>query len=126
MNYTLQIEMLERHHALADGDAMALLHDELMLALNAGCFVALSSGEIGARVVGRSTPQEGVTRYAIELDLDERVSGLDDDGAEALVQRAFTDALNASYLIRICTDNLVSVRLASRVVADPATSMYAA
>jgi len=126
MRYTLQLEVLERNDALSDREALALLHDELTLALNAGCFMALSRGDIAARVVGRSTPQEGVTRYAVELDLDERASGLEDDGATALVQRAFSNALNASYLMRICTDDLVSVRLVSRAVADPATSMYAA
>jgi hypothetical protein len=117
MRYTIQLEMLERNAALADREAIALLHDELLLALNAGCFIALSSDEIACHVVGRSTPQEGVTRYTIELELEERSAGLGGHDAAALVQQAFTAALNASYFLRICTDDLVPVRLVSRTVA---------
>jgi predicted lipoprotein with Yx(FWY)xxD motif len=117
MRYTIQLEMLERNAALADREAIALLHDELLLALNAGCFIALSRDDIEPRVVGRSTPQEGVTRYTVELDLEERSAGLGGDDAAALVQQAFTAALNASYFLRICTDDLVPVRLVSRSVA---------
>jgi hypothetical protein len=126
MRYTIQLEMLERNGALADREAIALLHDELVLALNAGRFIALSPADIESRVVGRSTPQEGVTRYAIELDLEERSADLSDDGATALVRQAFTDAVNASYFLRICTDGLVPVRLVSRTVAAPAAWLQAA
>jgi hypothetical protein len=126
MRYTLRLEMLERDDALSDREAIALLHDELTLALNAGCFIALSADDIESRVVGRSTPQEGVTRYTVELDLEERADDLGDDGAGALVQRAFTDALNASYFLRICRDDLVPVRLVSRTFADDATWLRAA
>jgi hypothetical protein len=126
MRYTLQLEVLERHDALSDRQAIALLHDEFMLALNAGCFIALSAGDIEARVVGRSTPQEGVTRYTAELDLEERSTDLDDEAATALLRRAFTSALNASYFLRVCTDDLVPVRLVSRTIADDATWLRAA
>ncbi len=126
MRYTLQLEMLERDDALPDREAIALLHDELTLALNAGCFIALSRDDIESRVVSRSTPQEGVTRYTVELDLQERAARLGDDGASALVQRAFTDALNASHFLRICTDDLVPVRLVSRTAAKSATAVHAA
>lgn len=126
MRYTLQLEMLERNDSLSDRDAVALLQSELTLALNAGFFIALSADDVASRVVGRTTPQEGVTRYAVELNLEERADGLVDADAEALVRQAFTDALNASYFLRICTDDLVTVRLVSRTVADAATSLRAA
>jgi hypothetical protein len=126
MRYTLQLEMLERNDALSAREAIALLQTEFTLALNAGCFIALSASDIESRVVGRSTPQEGVTRYTVELDLEERSAQLDDEGATALVRRAFTNALNASYFLRICADDLVPVRLVSRTFADDATWLRAA
>jgi hypothetical protein len=126
MRYTLQLEMLERNDGLSERDAIALLHDELTLALNAGYFIALSDDDIEARVVGRSTPQEGVTRYTVELDLEERAARLRHDEAGALVQRAFTNALNASYFLRICRDDLVPVRLVSRTLADDTSWLRAA
>jgi len=125
MRYTLQLEMLERNDDHSGREAIALLHDELTLALNAGRFIALSANDIEARVLGRSTPQEGVARYIVELDVEERAP-LGHDGASALVQRAFTSALNASYFLRICKDDLVTVRLVSRTTADTATWLRAA
>jgi hypothetical protein len=48
-----------------------LLRSEFALALNASYFVALSSGDIRIGEIWRSTLQEGVARYAVELLLAE-------------------------------------------------------
>ena len=124
MRYTLQLEMLERNDDFGR-EAIALLHDELMLALNAGRFIALSANDIEARVSAaarrrralRATRSSSTSRSA-------RPSAT--TSASALVQRAFTSALNASYFLRICTDDLVTVRLVSRTIADDATWLRAA
>lgn len=117
--YTLQLEMLERNGALSDQQAIDLLHSEFALALNASRFVAVSADDIGVEVIWRGTPQEGVTRYGVELYLRERTSGLDDERAMALLRRAFQDAINASYFWRVCVDDL-TVKLITRApVAAP-------
>jgi hypothetical protein len=113
MRYTLQLEMLERNGALSDQQAIDLLHSEFALALNASRFVAVSADDIEVEATSRGTPQEGVTRYGVELHLKERTCGLDDEQAMALLRRAFQDAINASYFWRVCVDDL-TVELISR------------
>jgi hypothetical protein len=123
MQYTLQLEMLERNETLSDREAIALLHDELMLAQNAGRFLALSPGDVEMQVVQRNTPQEGVTGYVVRVTLEERASTRDDEHAARRVEQAFTDASNASYFLRVCTDDRMNVRLVSRSAGDHATQL---
>lgn len=117
IRYALQLEMLERDGDLGETAASALLRSELALAQNAGLFDELTPADFAVDAVSRSTPQEGVTRYAVELLLEERHAGLDDDDAAEALRRAFADALNASYFLRVCTDDLIGVTLVSRVPA---------
>ena len=102
--YVVQLEILERNAALSDRQAIELLHAELALANNAARFDSLSGDDIAFEVVSRTSPQEGVARYDVELVLRERDPGLDDAGAQELLRRAFQDACNASFFLRICTD----------------------
>jgi hypothetical protein len=120
MRYTLQLEMLERNGALSDQQATDLLHSEFALALNASRFVALTADDIEVDAISRGTPQEGVTRYGVELYLEERTSGLDDEQAMALLRRALQDALNASYFLRVCVDDLTVKLVARAPVGAPA------
>ncbi len=114
MRYALQLEMLERNADLDDGAAISLLRSELALAQNAGYFDDLTAEDLELGAISRSRPQEGVARYGVDLLLGERIEGLDDDGALTLVRRAFADALNASYLLKVCTDDQITVTLVSR------------
>ena len=104
MRYGLQLEMLERDGALSDHQAIDLLRSELALANNAARFDALSADDIAFEVLSRTSPQEGVARYDVELVLRERAADLDDGAAQALLSRAFQDASNASFFLRICSD----------------------
>ncbi len=113
MHYTLQLEMLEQDGVLGDEHAIELLRSEFALAQNAGRFVAVTPGDLQLGFVERDTPQEGVTRFVVELLVEEREAGLDDERAEAILCRAFTDALNASYFLRVC-DEALTIRLAVR------------
>jgi hypothetical protein len=106
MRYELELEMLEQNGVIGDEQAIALLRGEFALAQNAGRFNAVSAGEIEIGAVSRSTPQEGVTRYVVELLFEEREPGIDDERARALLCRAFTNAINASHFLRICKDAL--------------------
>src|ERR1044072_8075231 len=111
--YAVQLEMLEPDGVVGDEQAIELVRSECTLAQNAGRFAAVTSDDIVLGAVSRSTPQEGVTRYDIELILVERDASIDDRRAKALLCQAFTDALNASYFGRICADAL-TLRLVSR------------
>jgi len=115
-HYTLQLEMLEQDDVLGDEHAIELFGGEFALAQNAGRFDRLTAGDMALGAVSRATPQEGVTRYTVELVVDERQPGLDDERAEAVLCRAITDALNASYFARICDESL-SMQLVSRMPA---------
>ncbi|MEA2220084.1 MAG: hypothetical protein QOJ35_2710 [Solirubrobacteraceae bacterium] len=117
MRYDLQLEMLERDATLGDERAIELLRSEFALARNAAHFDALTGDDVELGEVTRSTPQEGVTRFAVELLLSERGGVVDDERALALLRQAFTNALNASYFVRVCTDDDVTVRLVSRAPA---------
>jgi hypothetical protein len=80
--YELQLEMLERNGALDDRAAMDLLSSEFALAHNAAYFDALSA-DVAFDVLARSTPQEGVTRFTVALELLERRPQLSDDEVSA-------------------------------------------
>ena len=126
IRYELQLEMLERHGALGDRAAIELLRREFTLAHNAAYFDALSAHDIAFYVLDRSTPQEGVTRFTVELELFERRPWRSDDEVTALLDRAFTNALNASYFLRVCTDDVPTVRLLARERAADAALRRAA
>jgi hypothetical protein len=114
MRYALQLEMLERRSDLDDEAAISLLRGELALAQNAGCFDELSAEDFEIGTITRSAPQQDVTSYAVDLLLEERIGDLDDDRAQALVRRAFADAMRASYFLKVSTDDQIAVTLVSR------------
>ena len=123
MRYALQLEMLERRSDLDDEAAISLLRGELTLAQNAGCFDDLSAEDFEIGTITRSAPQQDVTRYGVDLLLEERISELDDGRAQGLVRRAFADAVNASYFLKVTTDDQIAVTLISRgpsAVSSPA------
>jgi hypothetical protein len=113
MRYELQLEMLEQNGVGSDEHAIELLRSEFALTQNAGYFDAVTTREIEVGAIIRSCPQEGVTRYDVELLVSEREDDLDDRRAVARLCRAFTNALNASYFLRICHDAL-TMRLVAR------------
>ncbi|MEA2149524.1 MAG: hypothetical protein QOD69_1354 [Solirubrobacteraceae bacterium] len=120
MRYEIELDVLERRPDLSDDDAIALLHSEFRLALNASHFIALSEDDPIVVVVSRSTPQEGVARYALTLEFAAR-RALSEAQAIALVQREFVRALNASHFWRICVED-PEVTVVSR---EPAVSPVA-
>ncbi len=111
--YRLELDMLERDSALSDRSAIDLLRRDFALAANASYLVALSGDELAINVVSRSFPQEGVARYAVELDLVERAS-MSDRQAGDLVRRELRRAQNASHFLRIAVDDF-RVTLVERV-----------
>lgn len=121
ITYALRLELHERGDAIADEQAIELLRSEFALALNASRFDALGADDIEIRVVSRSPTRDGRARYAVEMRLRERTRELDDERALALLRRAFTDALNASYFLRVCADDLtVDLILRTPACAVPA------
>jgi hypothetical protein len=115
--------MLERPSDLDDEGAVALLRGELALAQNAGCFDDLSAEDFEIGTITRGAPQQDVTSYAVDLLLEERISDLDDDRAQALVRRAFADATRASYFLKVSSADQIAVTLVSRgpsAVSSPA------
>ena len=119
MRYALELEMLEQDGVASEEHAIDLVRSEFALAQNAGYFNAVTPDDIELGEIVRSTPQEGVTRYAVEMLVEERHDRVDEDRALAVLCRAFTHAINASYFLRICDDAL-TMRLVSRTpVAEP-------
>lgn len=119
MRYALELEMLEQDGVAGKEHAIDLVRSEFALAQNAGYFNAVTPEDIELGQIVRSTPQEGVTRYAVEMFVEERHDRVDEDRALAVLCRAFTHAINASYFLRICDDAL-TMRLLSRTpVAEP-------
>ena len=126
MRYEIALETPERDSALTDRQAIDLLQAEFALANNAARFDILSGDDISFYVVSRSTPQEGVARYDVELELRERDPRLDDDGALKLLRRAFQNASNAAYFMRACSDEIAVTLVARAPAADVAPSRLAA
>jgi hypothetical protein len=123
MRYALQLEMVERRSDLDDVAAVGLLRGELARVQNAGYFDDLSAEELAIGTITRSAPQQDVTRYGVDLLLEERIGDLDDDRVQALIRRAFADAMNASYFMRVSRDDQIAVSLAARgpsAVSSPA------
>jgi len=104
--YRIELDVLERDGAGDDRRALALLRSEFSLALNASYFSRLSAHEIDVNVRSRETPQEGVARYEVELELFERTPDMTDEQADELVRREFQHALNASHFWRVCREDL--------------------
>jgi hypothetical protein len=113
MRYRLELDMLEREPALGNGRAIELLRSEFALAINASYFMALSAGDVEVGSIWRSTPRDGVARYAVELVLDERTPAMTDEQAAGLLRREFALAQNASHFIRIASEDF-GVTLAAR------------
>ena len=111
--YRIELDILERDSAAGDRRALALLRSEFALALNASYFRRLSAHEIAVDVRSRETPQEGVARYAVELELFERTPDMTDEQAAELLRREFQHAVNASHFWRTCRDDF-SVGLVGR------------
>lgn len=119
MRYEIEIDVIERRPGLSDRDAIALLRSEFTRALNASHFIALSADDPEVTVVSRTVPQEGVARYAVELEFVER-RAISEADAIALVHSEFARALNASYFSRVeAADPIVRV-VARDLAVQPA------
>jgi hypothetical protein len=114
MRYELQLVMLERRSDLDDEAAIGLLRAELALAQHAGYFDDLSAEDFEVGTITRSAPPHDVTRYRVDLLLEERIGDIDDDRAQSLVRRAFADAVKASYFLKVASDDQIAVTLVSR------------
>ena len=109
VRYSLELDMIERD----DSGGAALLRSEFALALNASYFMALSGEDMHVGAIERSIPQEGISRYRVELVLDERRPALADAQVGELLQREFALAQNASHFLRIAVEDF-GVRLVAR------------
>jgi len=115
MRYEIELDMLERNSALSDPQAIALLHSEFALALNAAYFIALAE-DIDVTILSRTFSQDGVARYRLALELVERGEPIDDAVAATLLRSEFQRALNASHFWRVCVEDFV-VELVARAPA---------
>lgn len=125
MRYTLELEMLERHAVLGSRRGAELLRAEFALALNASYLIHLSAGEIEVGAIWRSVLPHGMTRYVVELVLEERRPGMTDEQAAELVQREFALAQNASHFLRVSRDDF-GARLVARERAGAGVHLRAA
>lgn len=103
--YELQLDVLERNGDLSDSAATALLRSEFARAINASYFALLSYDRVAVDVLSRETPQDGVARYGVVLDFDERTPNMTDEQAAELVSREFQRAQNASHFMRISRES---------------------
>jgi hypothetical protein len=115
--YEIDLDVVERRPDLGDREAIALLHSEFVLALNASHFIALSADDPAIAIQSRTLLGDGVARYALTLDAVERAVVTSDQRAIALVRSEFQRALNASHLWRVCLDD-PTVTILSRAVLD--------
>ena len=116
--YELQLDVLERNGALSDSAAVALLRSEFALALNASYFSHLSD-HVVVEVRSREIPQDGVARYNVVLELDERTPAMTDEQAAELVCREFRRALNASHFMRISGQDFCAKLVVRELAAAP-------
>ncbi len=116
--YVLQLDVLERNGALSDAAAAALLRREFVLAFNASYFALLGRGDIAVDVRSRETPQDGVARYTVVLELEERRPRMTDEQAAELVSREFQRALNGGHFLRISGEDFAA-QLTARKAAAP-------
>lgn len=123
--YEIELDLLERRPGLDDRAAIALLHSEFQLALNASHFIALSADDPAVLDVSRTLPQHGVARYGLALEFVER-RAMSERQAIALVHSEFQRAINASHFWRL-SDGAPTVTVVSRELAeDPAQLRRAA
>ena len=123
MRYALQLEMVERRSELDDDAAIGLLRGELARVQSAGYFDDLSAEDLAIGTITRTAAQQDATRYGVDLLLEERNEDLGVDRVHALIRRAFADAMNASYFLRVSRDDQIAVSLAARgpsAVSSPA------
>ncbi len=123
--YRLELDVLERDGALSNRRAIDLLRSEFALALNASYLMGLSAGDIEVGFISRSTPQEGVARYAVVLELVERAPAMTDGEVGELLHREFQRAQNAAHFWRVCRDDF-RVTLAARERAGSHAELRAA
>ena len=117
--YELQLDVLERNGALSDSAATALLRSEFALAVNASYFSLLSDHGLAVDVLSRETPQDGVARYSVVLELDERTPNMTDEQAAELVCREFRRAQNASHFARISSEDFCAKLIAREAAGAP-------
>ena len=111
--------MLERNSDLSDSAATALLRSEFALAINASYFALLSYDGVAVDVLARETPQDGVARYGVVLELEERTPNMTDEQAAELVCREFRRAQNASHFARISREDFCAKLVVREVAAAP-------
>lgn len=119
MRYALQLDVLERDSQLGDAAALALLRREFALALNAAHFSRLSAGDIAVEVLSRAIPQDGVARYTVALELEERTPQMTHEQAAELVSRELQHALNGSHFMRISGEDFPATLVSRAPVATP-------
>src|SRR5215213_7078518 len=93
--YTLELDLIER----ASSTGRELLRSEFARALNAAHFMTLSAGDIQVGAITRSILQEGVSRYTVEMVLDERYPSMTDGEIAERLERGFALAQNGSYFL---------------------------
>jgi hypothetical protein len=120
--YEIELDVVERRPDLGDHEAIALLHSEFVLALNASHFIALSADDPAIAVESRTVLGDGVARYTLTLDAVERPAIAGEEQAIALVRSEFQRAVNASHLWRVCLDD-PTVTILSRVAADSGSAL---
>ena len=117
--YVLQLDVLERDSDLSDPAAAALLRSEFALAVNASYFGLLSDDYFALEVLSREIPQDGVARYTVVLELEERTPRMTDEQAAELVRREFQRALNASHFRRLSGEDFRAELVVREVAAAP-------
>jgi hypothetical protein len=115
--YVLQLDVLERDSDLSDPAAAALLRSEFALAVNASYFGLLSDDDFAIDVRSREIPQDGVARYTVVLELEERTPRMTDEQAAELVRREFARALNASHFRRLSNEDFRAELVVREVAA---------
>jgi len=124
--YVLQLDVLERDSALSDPAASELLRSEFALAINASYFGLLSDDAFAVDVMAREIPQDGVARYTLVVELEERIPNMTDGQAAELVSREFQRAQNASHFMRISGADFRAELVAREVAAAPLGDKLAA
>jgi hypothetical protein len=107
--YSLELDIIER----ASSHGPELLRSEFAAALNASYLMALSGADMHVGAITRSIPQEGISRYVVEMVLDERHPSMTDAEVAELVEREFAVAQNSGHFLRMAVEDF-RVRLLAR------------
>jgi len=126
IRYRLELDVLERDETPGNARAIELLRSDFALALNASYLMGLSGEDIHVGAIWRSTPQEGVARYSVELLLEERAPSMTDEQVAELVAREFQHAQNASHFLRVAREDFRVTLTARERVAVHADAARAA